>query len=69
MEEISVGYCDSTDDMGILKIGVDTTAMVASDNYEDGTLSFCVWADLSGRSDDYPNSIVFIETVITLKFD
>jgi len=64
-----VEYHDGTDNTSILMIGVDTTAMVASDNYKDGNLSFCVRADLTGRSDDYTNSIMFTETVITLKFD
>jgi len=67
---ISADYVDETNETGVVLIGLNTTAIIAnSDLFEDNILSFCVRADITGRSVGYDDSISFTETVVTLTFD
>merc|ERR1719507_929302 len=54
----------------MITIGVNTTAIISNENlFKDDTLKFCVRADLTGRSENYNDSIAFTETVVTLNFN
>jgi len=67
---ISADYYDESNETGIVLIGLNTTAIIANSNlFQDNTLSFCVRADITGKSVGYDDSISFTETVVTLDFD
>jgi len=68
--QISADYADETNETGAILLGLNTTAIVANpDLFQDDTLSFCVRADITGKSIGYDDSISFTETVVTLKYD
>jgi len=67
--EVGRRYHNNTNNVLLVQIGVNTTTMVDRDILNNAMLSFCVRADLTGRSINYTKSIAFTETIVTVNFN
>jgi len=69
--QLSVDYTNNdSQDEAVVSIGLDTDAIFKNkDLFINDVISFCVRADITGRSVGYEGSISFTETVVTLDFD
>jgi len=70
LQKTNIDYNDANNKTGVVVLGIDPEAVIADSSLFDGSIiTFCVRADMTGRSMGYNESISFTETVVALSFD